>query len=90
MDYLLKPFSKERFDGALDKWLRHSGRSAGAEKGVQEMLATPVSGSAANNRIVVRNNNEITIVPVSEIVYIFFISYQCAGSAPEEKDHELL
>jgi two-component system LytT family response regulator len=69
VDYLLKPFSKERFDAAIDKWLKQKGRLAPEEK-VNEIVTTPMAGSPSNNRIVVRNNSEITIVPVSEVIYI--------------------
>lgn len=69
VDYLLKPFSKERFDAAIDKWLKQKGKKDSVEK-VNDVVSTPMTGAPSNNRIVVRNNTEITIVPVNEVIYI--------------------
>lgn len=65
IDYLLKPFSKERFDEALKRWeLRgNSGNS------VQEIITEKIP-AMDNSRIVVRNNNEVSIVPVDEVLYM--------------------
>jgi two-component system LytT family response regulator len=70
VDYLLKPFSKERFDAAIDKWLKQKVQQSPEEKKVNDVTAFPTAGAPSNNRIVVRNNNEITIVPVADVVYI--------------------
>jgi two-component system LytT family response regulator len=70
VDYLLKPFSKERFDSAIDKWLRLDKNNAPAGESIGGLLSTTVVGAPASSRIVVRTNNEITIVPVSEVIYI--------------------
>ena len=67
IDYLLKPFSKERFDKAIQKWLQT--RSSNAVQNVapvQEQLRQPEE----KNRIVVREGGNIRIIPVQEIQYI--------------------
>lgn len=67
IDYLLKPFSKDRFDKALQKWMQH--RHQGAEptaKIVQEEIRQPEE----RNRIVVKEGGNIRIIPIHEIQYM--------------------
>lgn len=70
VDYLLKPFSKERFNAAVDKWLSKSKDGGSTEKNVQQLLENGDKQLDEKNRIVVKNNTEITIVPVSDVHYI--------------------
>ena len=68
-DYLLKPFSKERFDKALQKWLaqRTSSHSTAFSPALLETAAqTPLQQS----RIVVKSNGKIKIIPVHDIQYL--------------------
>jgi two-component system LytT family response regulator len=67
VDYLLKPFSRERFNNALTKWLQQGITSV---KGTEELLHHVTGEAEDRSRIVVRNNSEINIVPVAEIQYI--------------------
>ncbi|MBL0356880.1 MAG: LytTR family transcriptional regulator DNA-binding domain-containing protein [Chitinophagaceae bacterium] len=68
VDYLLKPFSKERFDKAVNKWLeQHTNAGAG---NTQQLLATVAHSPAQNNRIVVKNGSKIKIIPISEVFYL--------------------
>jgi two-component system LytT family response regulator len=69
VDYLLKPFSKERFNTAMEKWKSKSDSPAQG-KNVQKLMETGNKQPEETNRIVVKNNSEIAIVPVDEIVYI--------------------
>jgi two-component system, LytTR family, response regulator len=65
IDYLLKPFSKERFDKAMQKWL--SQRNVGAKPvQLQEEIRQPEE----RNRIVVKEGSNIRIVPVNDILYM--------------------
>src|SRR6476469_6224711 len=65
IDYLLKPFSKDRFDKAMQKWL--SQRNAGSKTvQLQEEIRQPEE----RNRIVVKEGGNIRIVPVNEIHYM--------------------
>ena len=68
VDYLLKPFSKERFDKALQKWLaqRQGSKPERGSQGLQEHLKQPEE----RNRIVVKEGGNIRIIPVNEIHYI--------------------
>lgn len=65
IDYLLKPFSRDRFDKALQKMLERKTEvtSALLESTSQEM---PMQ----HNRVVVKINGKIKIIPVQEIHYL--------------------
>jgi two-component system LytT family response regulator len=70
IDYLLKPFSKERFDLAIEKYKTKSVNNGAAEKNVQALLETATKQPDDKNRIVVKNGSDIRIVPVQDILYI--------------------
>lgn len=70
IDYLLKPFSKDRFKLAMDKWLAKKGGNGLDEKNIQNLLESTDKQIEERNRIVVKNNSEISIVPVADIHYI--------------------
>lgn len=68
VDYLLKPFSKERFDAAIDKW--KAKQVAGGNTGhLQALLDNTGKQPDEKNRIVVKNGSDIRIVPVQDICY---------------------
>lgn len=67
IDYLLKPFSKERFDKAVQKWLD---RRAADELQTASLLETAGASPIQSNRIVVKINGKIKIIPVQEIHYL--------------------
>lgn len=67
IDYLLKPFSKERFDKAMKKWL--SARKAGVETSVPD-LAERSQQPEESNRVVVKKGSNIVIIPVHNIHFI--------------------
>lgn len=69
VDYLLKPFSSERFDTALQKWTSKTKNDQDIEN-VSQLIASAEKQPDEKNRIVVKNNHEIRIVPTSEIYYI--------------------
>jgi len=63
-DYLLKPFSKERFDKAMQKLAMQKAGSTAA------LLESGLQAPAQNNRIVVKDNGKIKIIPVSKLQYL--------------------
>jgi two-component system LytT family response regulator len=69
VDYLLKPFSKERFDKALQKWMEPK-HAATANANAQSLLETVSQSPVQSNRVVVKLAGKIKIIPVDEIFYL--------------------
>jgi two-component system LytT family response regulator len=70
-DYLLKPFSKERFNKAVDKFLAQAPASATIKKDKEELLETAATQSPAQNeRIVVKTGTKVKIIPVADVQYL--------------------
>ncbi|MDG1331046.1 MAG: response regulator [Crocinitomicaceae bacterium] len=64
VDYLLKPFSQERFDQALTKW-----------KGTQKVDVANSFGEISKQpddhlRIVIKDKNAIKIIPIQDVTYL--------------------
>ncbi len=68
IDYLLKPFSKERFDQALEKWGAKT--SAVNKENLQQFIENTVKQPEERNRIVVKKGSDIRIIPVEEVYFI--------------------
>lgn len=67
IDYLLKPFSKERFDKAFEKWL--SKRNTPSD--INDQLSENRQRTAdENSRVVVKTHNQIRIIPIHDIIYL--------------------
>ncbi|MGB0882759.1 MAG: LytR/AlgR family response regulator transcription factor [Vicingaceae bacterium] len=66
VDYLLKPFSKERFDKALDKV---STKIHGVNNSVNQ-LKTHLSEDEVLDKIVVKTNSNIHVIPINEVLFI--------------------
>jgi len=69
IDYLLKPFSKERFDLAIQKW-NEKKNTTSSEKNIQSLLENTTKQPDERNRIVVKNGSDIRIVPMADVMYI--------------------
>ena len=69
IDYLLKPFSKERFDKAIQKWLQQRNQSE-PKTTTQTLISEEIRQPEERNRIVVKEGSNIRIIPVHEINYI--------------------
>lgn len=70
IDYLLKPFSKQRLDSAIERWkmgLAHVGQK---QTQIQNLVDSTERAVEERNRIVVKMNNDISILPVADVVYI--------------------
>jgi two-component system, LytTR family, response regulator len=68
VDYLLKPFSVERFDRAVQRVLEDAAPSADA---AESALAAPrQAGGAPLQRILVRDRGQIFPLPTAEIEYL--------------------
>ncbi len=66
-DYLLKPFSQERFDKAMQKWL---GQRALEISVTDKSTSTRFNHSEESSRVVVKNGTKIKIIPTLEIIYL--------------------
>lgn len=69
IDYLLKPFSQERFDNAIEKW-KTKQTSNEAVNPIQTLIENPTKQPDEKNRIVVKNGSDIRIVPTQDVMYI--------------------
>lgn len=68
VDYLLKPFSAERFAEALDE---ARGRMAGAERvPVSRVVATARAPGVHLERVLVRSGAKVEVIPVGRIDYV--------------------
>ena len=76
VDYLLKPFNKERFDKAVRKWLdTRATRSSdqithGAGADTEQLLETAAQSPTQQQRIVVKTGGKIKIIPLEDIHFL--------------------
>ncbi|WP_299760425.1 response regulator [uncultured Pontibacter sp.] len=69
VDYLLKPFSQERFDAAVKKWLEKRSIIA-PETNAESLSEVPAKQPEEQLRIVVKAANDIRIIPVKDVLYL--------------------
>lgn len=70
LDYLLKPFSKDRFRKSIDKISeRLESKTQDADK-IKEFIKEPPLPLGKLDRIVVKTINSIKVIPVNEIKYL--------------------
>jgi two-component system LytT family response regulator len=67
VDYLLKPFTKERFDKAVEKFFS---QAPAQKKHTEELLQSATHLPSQSERIVVKTAGKIKIIPVPEILYL--------------------
>ena len=67
VDYLLKPFSQERFDKAIQKWKE---QKVGSQKNTEDLLETASHSPSQSQRIVVKTGSKIKIIPVHDVFYL--------------------
>jgi two-component system LytT family response regulator len=68
VDYLLKPFTRDRFDAALLKATEKIKRKESLP--VQEILSTVTPEHQKMERVLIRNGSDVVIIPVDKIDYI--------------------
>ncbi|QKJ31261.1 LytTR family transcriptional regulator DNA-binding domain-containing protein [Mucilaginibacter mali] len=68
VDYLLKPFSKERFEAAVHKFL--AAAPAQAIKPTEDLLESGNVSPAQHERIVVKTGTKVKIIPVQDVLYL--------------------
>jgi two-component system LytT family response regulator len=69
VDYLLKPFSKERFHKAIERWRERSGQKADSVP-VSSLLENVSESPQQKERIVVKSGSSIIVIPVDDIMYL--------------------
>jgi two-component system, LytTR family, response regulator len=72
VDYLLKPFDRERFQRAVDRMLERRDRRKLAEldRSVHKLLEMAQEGGRYGDRLAVRNSGSVTFVKVDAIDWI--------------------
>lgn len=65
VDYLLKPFSKERFDKAIRTYHQKN-----TPQQTQKIIEAAAQSPSQQNRVVVKDGNQIKIIPVNQIHYL--------------------
>lgn len=67
VDYLLKPFSQQRFDKAITKWME---QEKAATVSHEPLLKDAAKHPLQAERIVVKTGSKITIIPLQDIHYL--------------------
>ena len=70
VDYLLKPFSKERFDDALEKALSRLGAEEPDHERIEKLVTTASEAEGYLTRIVFRKGAGIKIIPLNNVSYL--------------------
>ncbi|NCI46105.1 LytR/AlgR family response regulator transcription factor [Sediminibacterium soli] len=68
VDYLLKPFSKERFDKAIQKWRQQNPQEQ--REHTRQLINAPGLTPHHPGRIVLKDNGKIKIIPAAGIHYL--------------------
>lgn len=68
VDYLLKPFSQQRFDKAISKWMELNKDET--KTPTEHLLKEAAKHPMQNERVVVKTGTKIKIIPVHEIHYL--------------------
>lgn len=69
-DYLLKPFTEDRFNEALQKGIQQLANKELFRKNVNNLVEKYNQNSESIERIVVKQNHKIIIIPTEEIQYL--------------------
>jgi two-component system LytT family response regulator len=69
-DYLLKPFSKERFGKAIEKAEEKCASKEEGQKKIKELINNNLFNSEKIEMVVVKTGSKIKVIPVNEILYL--------------------
>ncbi len=69
IDYLLKPFTRERFNKAIEKYLAQTSM-AQQQRRTENLLNAVNPQQALQERVVVKTGNKVKIIPVHDIHYL--------------------
>jgi two-component system LytT family response regulator len=85
IDYLLKPFTRERLKSALDRARARRGTPGGAVPDAARLRAEARPAASAIERIVIRDGPQVHVVPVGQVDYIEaqddYVNVHAAGKA---------
>jgi two-component system LytT family response regulator len=90
VDYLMKPFPKNRFLDAVKKAIDKIRAGTGNKEPASQLLSKKPEPSFPVNRIVVRKGNAINLIPVEQIRYVeaqddYVMIYHSAGKALKQQ-----
>ncbi|MGB8357358.1 MAG: LytTR family transcriptional regulator DNA-binding domain-containing protein [Bacteroidales bacterium] len=90
VDYLLKPYSKERFDDALAKAVSRIGKETAEPARIEKLVTTATEAEGYLTRIVFRKGAGIKIIPLNLISYLaaeddYVMIYYSEGKALKPK-----
>lgn len=90
VDYLLKPFHKERFDEAMKKAVARLMTGTVSDKKEGPFFPKIPDSQVRVNRIVVRKGNSINIIPVNQVRYVeaqddYVMIYHSGGKALKQQ-----
>lgn len=69
VDYLLKPYSAERFDESINK-ARDRVKTGGDQKSIKQLLEHQDKQEETLHRVVVKSRSKIHVIPVENIIYL--------------------
>ena len=70
VDYIMKPYSKERFSQAVSKAINQLHGEAGKAPAVQNLVKSLEESNELLQRIAVKSRHKVSVVPVEEIIYL--------------------
>lgn len=83
VDYLLKPYSKQRFDEALSHAVEHLDK--GSKEKTKEIIAAAQQQDQILERVLIKEGSKVLVVPVEKIDYIEaqddYVSFRVEGKS---------
>ena len=70
VDYLMKPFSRERFDKAIEKVFSRMEQKKGSGENVRELTKKVKEERGTIDRMFIKTGNRIDVIAVTDIIHI--------------------